>query len=173
MNNLSPQEVIATLNLAPHPEGGFYKETYRSTGTIGENSLPDNMVGYRTYGTSIHYLLRSTDFSAFHRIKSDEIWNFNAGDALEIFEIDSEGKLISTILGSDIKNGEVLTHVVVANRWFAARPLASGINKGYSLVTCIVAPGFDPQDFEMANASILREAIVKNPMVDELLIQKS
>ena len=170
MNNLSPEEIITTLDLSPHPEGGFYKETYRSTGTIGENSLPDNMVGYRTYGTSIYYLLRSHDFSAFHRIKSDEIWNFNAGDALEIFEIDGDGKLLRTVLGSDIKNGETLNHVVVANRWFAARPIAASKTKGYSLVTCIVAPGFDPQDFEMANASILREVIAKNPVVDQLLI---
>ena len=171
MNRMTANEVISTLDLAPHPEGGFYKETYRSTGTIGENSLPDNMVGYRTYGTSIHYLLRSEDFSAFHRIKSDEIWNFNGGDALEIFEIDAEGKLISTILGSDIRNSQVLTHVVLANRWFAARPAVNSTASGYSLVTCIVAHSFDPQDFEMANASILREAIEKNPIVDELLIK--
>ena len=74
----------------------------------------------------------------------------------------------SVVLGYDIAHGQVLTHVVPANKWFAARSLSSKCDQGYSLVTCNVAPGFDPQDFEMANLSILREAVAKNPIVDEL-----
>ena len=65
MRNLTAEEIVKQLDMSTHPEGGFFKETYRALGTIGENSLPDNMVGYRRYATSIHYLLRSKDFQLF------------------------------------------------------------------------------------------------------------
>ena len=173
MRNLTAEEIVKQLDMSTHPEGGFFKETYRALGTIGENSLPDNMVGYRRYATSIHYLLRSKDFSAFHRIKSDEIWHFHAGDTLEIYEIDEDGKLIVTALGSNIQAGEALTYVVSANRWFAARPKKDGGDVGYCLVSCNVAPGFDPQDFEMANHMILRDEIERYPELSDLTLKTS
>ena len=173
MDNLSIQEIINELELKPHPEGGYYKETYRSNGTIGENSLPDNMQGYRRYSTSIHYLLKSDQKSAFHRIKSDEIWHFHSGDPVEIFEINASGELETTVIGLNIREKQQLTHVVLANRWFAARPLNSAKKQGFSLMSCNVAPGFDPLDFEMANQTILKEQIGRYPALEELTMKVS
>jgi len=171
INGLSAKDIISHLELNPHPEGGFYKETYRSDGSIGEKSLPENMKGSRTYATSIYYLLRTQDSSAFHRIKSDEIWHFHGGDPLEIFEIDEDGNLVVTILGSNILDNEKLSYIVVANRWFAARPANSSNTAGYSLVSCGVAPGFDPQDFEMADLNDVKPVIDQNPSLADLIIQ--
>ncbi len=133
---------VEHLQMLPHPEGGFYKETYRSEMNI---SL-DAFEGERSICTSIYFLLKAGQVSALHRIKSDEIWNYHDGDGIEIIEIDEQGNEIITRLGKHLHNGEVLQHVVKANRWFGAR---LPVDAAYCLVGCQVSPGFDFRDFEL------------------------
>ncbi len=141
---LTAVEYVKLLELNPHPEGGWYKEVYRSEGLhFGDGEFPEG----RNFSTSIYFLIEKNNFSAFHKIKSDETWHFYAGDALEVIEIDNAGVIIKTIVGSDIQNGHLLQYTVVAGNWFASRVYAEGT---FSLVGCTVAPGFDFRDFEMA-----------------------
>lgn len=144
---------IEKYNLLPHPEGGFYAETYRATGQVVKSALPGRYRGDRSYSTAIYFLLESHHFSAFHRIQSDEMWHFYAGEALEVFVIDAETGALEIIkLGSDPEKGETFQAVVPAGSWFGSRP--SG-GSAYALVGCTVAPGFDFEDFEMADRAVL------------------
>ncbi len=139
---------IEKYQLLPHPEGGYYAETYRSAETVRPDALPERFKGERSFSTGIYFLLESHHFSAFHRIQSDEMWHFYAGEALEVFVIYPEsGNLDLIRLGQNPENGEVFQAVVPAGTWFASRPAAGGL---YALVGCTVSPGFDFEDFEMA-----------------------
>lgn len=140
---MNVNDYIHHLNLLPHPEGGYYKETYRSEATTNFEGFD----GKRNYCTGIYFLIEKNNFSALHRIKSDEMWHFYAGDALEVIEITPEGKLIRTSVGANLKNGEVFQYTVKAGHWFGSRVKHGG---QFSLVGCTVAPGFDFNDFEMA-----------------------
>jgi predicted cupin superfamily sugar epimerase len=146
-------DLIKLLKLKPHPEGGFFRETYRSDEVI--KSLPDRYNGpSRNTGTSILFLLKGNQFSAFHKLLSDEIWHFYEGSKLKLFIIDPTGNLLTPVLGSDISKGEQYQFTVPHNCWFSARPLDP---KGYSLLGCTVAPGFDFSDFQLAD----REELLK------------
>ena len=136
---------IEKLNLQPHPEGGFYAETYRSEMSAETTQL--GMDGSRSFATGIYFLMEHENFSAFHRIKSDEMWHFYAGDLLEVFYFETDGSLQRILLGNNPENGEVFQAVVPAGVWFGSRPVQGG---AYALVGCTVSPGFDFQDFEMA-----------------------
>ncbi len=132
---------IKQLDLQPHPEGGYYKEVFRS----------QLEVTVKAYGkkkqacTSIYYLLEGDDYSGFHRILSDEIWYFHKGSPLHVHVIDAHGEHIIHEL-SDNETGS-LSIVIEAGLWFAAGiPSASG----FTLASCAVAPGFDFTEFEMA-----------------------
>lgn len=142
---------IKHLQLQPHPEGGFFKETYRSSGIIPSQSLT-GFSGDRHYSTAIYFLLEQGNFSAFHRIKSDECWHFYEGSTLLIHVIDDEGNYSCTRLGRKIGEGEVFQFVVPAGCWFASE---TAPETSFTLVGCTVAPGFDFADFEMANAENL------------------
>ncbi len=144
---ISAQIYIDALKLQAHPEGGFFKETYRSGGHLDVELAPGGAVVQRNICTGIYFLLEENNFSAFHRIKSDEMWHFYAGQALEVFELSRNQELSCTRLGPDIARGEVHQHVVPANTWFASRVASGG---SFALVGCTVAPGFDFADFEMA-----------------------
>jgi predicted cupin superfamily sugar epimerase len=145
---------INHFDLQPHPEGGYFKEMYRSDGVIPKDVLPATFKGNRTYATSIYYLLEQGHFSAFHRIASDEIWHFYYGDPLVVHVIHPDGHRQNILLGTDADKGQVFLSVVPAGCWFGSRP-AEG--SAYSLVGCTVAPGFDFTDFEMAE----REKLIK------------
>ena len=138
---MNGKEIVERLGLQVHPEGGFYKETYRSNQTIET----DKNV-FRNISTAIYFLLENENKSLFHRIKSDELWFFHQGEALEIVFI-KEGVLNTIILGNNLENGEVVQATIPANTWFASRVKNL---KGYSFVSCTVAPGFDFADFELA-----------------------
>ncbi|KAA0990514.1 cupin domain-containing protein [Dyadobacter aurulentus] len=145
---------IDKYGLLPHPEGGYYAETYRAAETIDPQGLPIRFNGARSFSTGIYFLLESHHFSAFHRIQSDEMWHFYAGEALEIFVIDPETRELEIIrLGNNPDKGEAFQAVVPAGKWFGSRP-AKG--SSYALVGCTVAPGFDFQDFEMAEREALK-----------------
>lgn len=129
--------LVHTHDLLPHPEGGFYKETYRS-----ENS------------TAIYYLLPKGDHSALHRIKSDEMWHFYGGDSIVIVEIEN-GALKETLL-----NAEKVQHLVPANTWFGAY---IPDNSKFAFTGCTVAPAFEFKDFELASKRSFLEEFPEFP----------
>lgn len=159
------EQLAQQLQLLPHPEGGFYKEVYRSAGTVAQIALGNNFTGGRNYCTSIYFMLTGNNFSAFHRIKSDELWHFYDGDSCEVFVIHLNGELEIIRLGRAITNGEVYQAVVPAGAWFASR--CSNAN-GFTLTGCTVSPGFDFADFEMAE----REALIKQYPQHEAVISQ-
>lgn len=144
--NLSASQIVSTLALSPHPEGGYYKETYRSPEQVKKEALPERFDAGRSFCTGIYYLLEAGDFSAFHRIKSDEMWHFYGGGPLELHML-HYGAHTCVMIGADVLKGERPQYVVPAGAWFASRP---GPEASYSLVGCTVSPGFDFADFEMA-----------------------
>ena len=143
---------IDALELLPHPEGGYFKETYRSECAVvpqpGSSPDPSQLVSVRSASTGIFFLLEQDNFSAFHRIASDEMWHFYAGDPLEVLELLDSGELVTTRLGTDLALGERFQYVVKANTWFGSRVAMGG---AFTLVGCTVAPGFDFNDFQIAN----------------------
>ncbi|NPD44332.1 MULTISPECIES: cupin domain-containing protein [unclassified Lentimicrobium] len=155
---------VKQLDLAPHPEGGYYKEIYRAEEFIKADSLPERFTGDRNHSTAIYYLLEEGDYSCFHRIKSDEIWHHYAGGVIHIYILEDHTiKLLK--LGMDIEGGEQPVCVVPKNTWFAAEPSPE---TEYALAGCTVAPGFDFQDFEMANQEQLKSYL----NLDAMLIQR-
>jgi predicted cupin superfamily sugar epimerase len=141
---MTAKDYIQHLQLIHHPEGGYYKETYRSPLQISVEGFDDE----RSISTSIYFLLEQGQQSALHRIKSDEIWFYQDGDSIEIIELDENNAEIITCLGKNIIQGEVLQHVVKAERWFGARLKPEST---FCLVACQVSPGFDFRDFELFN----------------------
>lgn len=155
--SFSAVEWIRYLNLAQHPEGGWYREVYRSRQTV---VLNDNPQKQRAAGTSIYYLLEDKDFSAFHRLKSDEIWHFYMGSPLDLFFLsESQDECGHVILGQNLDSGHHLQYTIPAGTWFAARVSSSG---SYSLIGCTVAPGFEFEDFEIAGRETLLSRFKKN-----------
>lgn len=142
---------IDHLQLKIHPEGGFYKETYRSKESVRHQDLPRRFTGDRNFSTAIYFLLRSQDRSVFHRIKSDELWHFHAGVSLSIYVI-QDNTLTIHKLGPNPDKGESLQVVIPANCWFGAKVEQPD---SYTLSGCTVAPGFDFQDFELADRKML------------------
>lgn len=140
-------ELIESLNLQPHPEGGFFKETYRSEEFIDPSSLDDCYSGKRNYSTSIYFLLTSESFSAFHKIHQDETWHFYEGSPIELHTISEAGEHHKYLIGPDISSDQVFQLTVPGNHWFASKVLNPN---SYSLVGCTVAPGFDFDDFTLA-----------------------
>lgn len=139
--NVTSGELISGLKLQPHPEGGYYRETYRSVETtVNKNG------NIRNVGTAIYFLLEDKEKSHFHRIQSDELWFFHLGESLEIVYVE-EGAIKSIFLGNKIESGDVLFCKIPANTWFACKIRDE---RGYALVSCTVAPGFDFADFELA-----------------------
>jgi predicted cupin superfamily sugar epimerase len=144
---------IEKLELKSHPEGGFYRETYRSDESIGAEALPARFCGGgRAFSTAIYFLLAEGDFSAFHRLRSDEMWHFYAGGPLTIHVLDERGKYFRHTLGRDGEKGEIFQCVVTKGNWFGATLESPD---SFALVGCTVAPGFDFRDFEMGDRSEL------------------
>lgn len=152
--------LVNKLGLLPHPEGGFYKETYRSEGLLPAYG------GERNYATGIYFLLTSESFSAFHRIKQDEMWHFYDGDPLHLHTISPTGEYKLTVVGRNMEAGEIPQAVVKGGDWFASEVSTTN---GYSLVGCTVAPGFDFQDFELAARGALTATYPKHAEVIERL----
>ncbi len=144
---ITAKQLVDKFNLAPHPEGGFFKETYRSPESIPKTFLPKRFSGERNYSTAIYFLLEKGNFSAFHKIKSDEGWHFYAGQTLLVHVIHLNGRLETIRMGNDILNGEQVQAIVPAECWFASEPAP---DTDFAFVGCTVAPGFDFNDFEMA-----------------------
>jgi len=146
MHAATAQELITNLQLVRHPEGGWFRESYRSGETAPAQALPERFTGSRAFSTAIYFLLEQGDYSALHRIKSDELWFFHGGTSLTIQLLTADGINSAIRLGANIAAGEVFQAMVPAGTWFGAEMSGAG---EYSLVSCTVAPGFDFVDFEM------------------------
>lgn len=157
------QYYIEKLQLIPHPEGGWYAETYRSDLNLDFSGL--QLTGSRNLSTAIYFLLPEDSFSAFHRIKSDELWHHYDGGKLTIVAINDQGELDIMKLGKDIDKGYFPQQLVKAGHWFASFPERGS---GYVLCGCTVAPGFDFRDFELASRTQLSSLYPQH----EALIQK-
>ncbi len=156
------QDLISFYGLLPHPEGGFYKRTYAADQVIPKDCLGDEFDGERLISTAIYYLLTPGTFSAFHRIKSDELWHFYHGTSLHIHVIHPTGDYEILKLGDNLSNGESFQHVVKAGSWFASVPT---IPDGYSFAGCTVSPGFDFNDFELAGRELLSNDYPQHEML--------
>lgn len=143
----SAQQIIDALELQPHPEGGFYAETFRARASL------ELARGVRSASTAIYFLLRTQDFSALHVVSSDEVWHHYYGDALELDCFDLELQHRRVRLGADLMRGERPQHVVQSGELQAAR-VAPGPH-GFALCGCTVAPGFDFADFRMPSRAEL------------------
>jgi predicted cupin superfamily sugar epimerase len=158
---------IQHLNLIAHPEGGFYRETYRAEETIQICGLPSRFDAPRNFSTAIYFMLRSQDKSLFHRIKSDELWHFHYGDTLHLYILNKESVNVVK-LGSKVHEGDSLQVVIPANCWFGAKVIHPG---SYTLSSCTVAPGFDFNDFELADrAKLLLEFPCHKEIINHLTI---
>ncbi len=157
---------IKKLHLQPHPEGGYFAETYRSTETVAHAHLPARYVGNRSFSTAIYFLVKGGQFSSLHRIESDELWHFHTGTRLTVYCIDSQGILQTIHLGSDPDQGEVFQAVVPAGCWFGS---VVDDSSGFALVGCTVAPGFDFAGFELAERDELTALFPQHQAAIEML----
>lgn len=157
------QQWIDELELEPHPEGGYYKQTDLSTEmyTTSGKEFP--------LYTNIYFLLTEDSPSHFHRLSSDEMWFYHAGQSLTVHSLYSEGDYQTTVLSLDTAKGHFLHHTVPAGTIFG-----STVEEGYALVSCTVVPGFDFSEFEMFTKSDLlksypqHEQIINNLAYDTL-----
>lgn len=157
---------IEKLGLERHPEGGYYRQTYRACEEVGQQALPARFSGPRVFSTAIYFLLEGKEFSALHRLRSDEVWHFYSGAQLTVHRIDPAGDYSSVRLGNDPGDGEEFQAVVRAGCWFGAEVVS---RESYALVGCTVAPGFDFEDFEMGKRLELLRAFPEHRRIIERL----
>lgn len=142
---LTASNLISQLKLERHIEGGCFKRVYES-----KYKIQINTVSERRIASAIYFLLEGHDFSAFHRLKSDEIWAYNYGSPLKIYLIDYDGALQQMTLGDPENPTFQIT--IPANQWFAAEV---NDKSSFTLISCFVTPGFEYHDFELANRQML------------------
>lgn len=140
----SAEYYIKNLNMNPHIEGGYFKESFISNDEFKQD---------KKLWSSIYFLLRTGEVSNFHRLKSDELWYYHDGQALTIYMITPEGELIIKQLGKDIENGETPQVIVPKGCIFGS----AMNNNGYSLVGCMVSPAFEYNEFELFKRKYLLE----------------
>jgi uncharacterized protein len=164
--NHSASYWIDHLHLKKHPEGGYYREVYRSPLILDRTNLPGEFTINPPASTSIYYLLEKKDVSHLHRLKADEIWHAYEGESLFIFSIDPNGNAFQEKLGNLPERGDNMQVLVPAGRWYGAY-LESG--RGYALVGCTVAPGFTFADFELGErATLLNKFPSHSDMIKKL-----
>ena len=149
---MTAEKLAQLLNMEPHPEGGYYAETYRAVDKIKRSDGVE-----RAASTCIYFLLPVGTYSSLHRIQSDEGWHFYRGCPLRIVELDPNdpGKSKTTIIHNDFEEGRRPQHIVPKNTWFAAEPIAQDGCEDFALVGCTVAPGFEFAEFELAPAGLI------------------
>ena len=154
------EQLIATLELVPHPEGGWYREIYRSPWRLAPEHLPPGYCGSRALGTSIYYLLTGQQVSRLHRLRGDEIWHHHAGAGLDLHLFQPEAvagqRYAKIALGGDFSAGQQAQAVVPGGCSFGAT-LNENSDLDFALVGCTMAPGFDPADFQLVPAAALRK----------------
>lgn len=150
---------IKKLGLKPHPEGGYYREIYSSNYFTEGRLLAGEFLGKRPLSTSIYFLLRSGEVSKFHKLKSDEIWYYHLGSSINIYTIEMNGKRNDIRVGVDTENGEVLQAIIKAGTIFGA-----SVNEpdGFTIVGCMVSPGFKYEDFELIGRKTLLDKYLQH-----------
>jgi uncharacterized protein len=146
---MNAEQWIRKLEMIPHPEGGYYCETYKSEEWISDDELSVKFGDKRRLATSIYFLLTQDEVSHFHRLKSDEIWYFHAGCPLSVYVIHPTGELQEIRLGLDVDSGEVPQATVPRGTIFGSCIRRTDQPHDFSLVSCMVSPGFDFRDFEL------------------------
>ncbi len=159
-------QLINTLKLQPHPEGGHYRQTYRANESLKASELPERFGGERAFSTAIYFLLQNDEFSALHKIKQDEIWHFYDGVPLSLHVIARDGTYSTEKLGKNINRGLRPQALVRAGNLFGA---ALDDPDGFALCGCTVAPGFEFDDFEMPSRISLLEEFPKHKVLIEKL----
>lgn len=139
---MTAEELIEALDLAPHPEGGWYRETWRSPAEPGE----------RAAASAVYYLIEPGQTSQWNRVDADEMWLWHSGDPLELaFAESDDGPIRRVRLGGRIGQGEQPQVIVPARQWQSAAPVDGGA-AGYTFLSCIVAPAFEFSGYELAPA---------------------
>jgi len=157
---MTAEDLIEALGLIPHPEGGAFRETYRAKETTP-------IRGGRSLATAIYFLLRAGEQSAWHRVSSDELWLFHGGDPLAIHVRDTGAPEHTVVLGMGIEAGESPQILVPAGAWQSAVPVPNG-SYGWTLVSCVVSPGFDFADFVMEEPNFNSEAMLIRSVAEGL-----
>lgn len=165
MKNSNAEYWVSKLGLLPHPEGGYYKSTFRSEEHTSDKELSVSFEGTRKLYTSIYFLLTSNDVSHFHRLKSDELWYYHAGSSLTVHVIEEDGTYREIKLGMNLDNGEVPQALVPKNSIFGSSVMEDDT---CSLVGCMVSPGFEFTDFELFTQAELLE---KYPQHEEIIMK--
>jgi uncharacterized protein len=156
--------LIERFGLQPHPEGGYFRETFRGVDKVVREASPGEQ---RSASTAIYYMLCDGAHSAWHRIRSDEVWHFYAGEPLDVHVIDSAGNLLTHRLGNALTHDDAVFQAVVpAGQWFAAELRNPAT---FALVGCTVAPGFEFSEFELADVAALAKAYPQHAVVIERL----
>lgn len=146
------KEIMTKFKLKPHPEGGYFSESYRSAEYISNKELPDRFNGSRNFMTHIFYMLIENDFSKFHKLAADELWHFYEGSQVILHLIDHIGDYKKILLGNDENSNYCI--IVPRGVWFAAEIMNK---QSFALVGCTISPGFEYSDIEFGNREILLE----------------
>ncbi len=162
--NQRAKEYIRKFNLKKHPEGGYFREVYRSGEIILGEHLPKRFKSYRNFSTAIYFLLEGKQFSAFHLLQSDELWHFYDGSTVVIYIIDQNGKLSNKKIGRE--ENSKFQIAIKKNNWFAAE-LEN--KRSFALVGCTVSPGFDFADFKLGKRAELVKQFPKHKKLIERL----
>jgi uncharacterized protein len=149
---MDAQTILKQLGLQPHPEGGFYRETYRSQERIAAAALPPRYGKDRNLSTAIYYLLTPGSFSSLHRLQSDEVFHFYAGDPVTMLQLHEDGRAETIVLGQDIRAGQQLQVVVPRGVW---QGMLLNDGGAFALLGATVSPGFDFADFELGTRAAL------------------
>jgi predicted cupin superfamily sugar epimerase len=166
MENQRVQYWVDKLQLEPHPEGGFYKENYRSSISFPAEEFGLSTSGQREIATSIYFLLPFGNNSRFHRLAFDELWYFHDGDPISVHTLIPEKGLVTYTLGLNPEENQHLSCLIPAQTIFGAEV---STKDGFALVSCVVSPGFNFQDFEMLHAKDLIEAFPQEKNIIEQL----
>lgn len=150
--NAKAKYYIEKLQLTSHPEGGYFRETYRSNELLQQNYLPSRYSSSRAFSTSIYFLLEGSQISKLHKLKSDEQWHFYDGSTIILYTINKFGTLNKLLIGNKIENKESFQVNIPGDTWFAAEVMDK---TSFALVGCTVAPGFDFDDFEFGKREYL------------------
>jgi uncharacterized protein len=164
-DNLNAEYWINKLGLEKHPEGGWFKETYRAGEEIKKEHLHERYSGPRHHSTSIYFLLTGDAFSAFHRIKSDELWHFYTGSPVTVCMIDDVGNYSEIKIGANPEEGEIFQCVIPKGVWFGAMVKEPD---SFTLVGCTVSPGFHFDDFELARRSLAEKYPQHKEIIERL-----
>uniref|UniRef100_A0A7S2Y1H2 DUF985 domain-containing protein n=1 Tax=Fibrocapsa japonica TaxID=94617 RepID=A0A7S2Y1H2_9STRA len=172
MNSTTKEKIIEKYELIPHPEGGYYKESFRSDVKVQVGSSSgDGKI--RTASTAIYFLMTPESVSRLHKIKSDEVWHFYLGTSITVVELDEKtGGYKTTIVGPNVLDGEFVQYTVKAGTWFGSFPNTLSVNEdSFSFVGCTVSPGFEFEDFELGSRGRLAEQFPEAiEMIDKLTV---